>query len=189
MSEETTALLYAAGIYLIFFAVIVINYGAYAVTVVRWTKRPNMSSKSRKIPQPEMSLREKIPCYIPVYQVLKVYWTIKTSRFYFVEGVAAFACVGIVVNLINKFLFSINSYVMFACNIWMLVSVLIIMLLYGIITAVDAHVYDFSTLNVVLCFLFSVLWCWYLRCNIPNIMREAYKEEVFSEHTTNIRTK
>lgn len=189
MSEETRALLYAIGIYVIFFVVVTINYGAFAVTAVRWTKRPDMSLHKKKIPQPSMTIREMFLCYIPVYQVLKVYWTIKASRFYFVEGITIFAVAGVIVNMFNKFIFAINSYVMLFCNIWMIISVLIIILLYAFVTAKSAYLYNFSWVTIILCFFASFLWCWYLKNNIPDVMRDAYKEEVFSEHTTNIKAK
>lgn len=186
MTEEITALLYALGIYLIFFAVAVINYGTFAVTVTRWIKRPDMSTRSKKIKQPPMTLKEKVPCYIPIYQALKVHKAFSERSWGVFDILVYFSIAGIIVNLVNKLLLPINGYVMLGCNIWMILSVFFVMITYGIVTMLCARMYDFSWFNCLLCLLFPVLWCWYLNNNIPDKMREAYKEEVFSEHTQSV---
>lgn len=178
-------LYYILGIYILFFILLFGNYGGFAVTVRRWAKSPDMEPGDTKVKQPEMSVSEIIPCYIPFYQACIVRRTLYGSCL----GTAIFCILsflGIAGNLVNKFLFPINGYVMFVFNIVMLVSVVMFILIYSIVTADCARTYNFNWFNIILCFILPHLWCWYLRNNIPNKMRAMYKEDVFNEHQTEV---
>lgn len=181
--SDTVAFLYAIGIYVICLGLIFSNYGSFAVTVVRWAKKPIVAKNSMKIKQPPISFGEVIKCYIPIYQACLVRKTLyhHSSIAFNIIGIAS--AVGIVGNLINKFVFSINSYVMLAFNVIMLLALLLFYVLYAIITADCAHMYGFSWLCIILCFLIPHIACWYLRNNIPRKMRALHKEEIFHEHS------
>lgn len=178
--SDTQALFYAIGIYVVFFAAIFWHYGQLTATVVRWSKPPVRKKGSNVITQPKLTLGEKVKCYIPMYQACLVRKSLYRSSGVF--GVLAIiASAGILGNLFNKFVFAINSYVMFAFNIIMFVSVLLFWLVYAIITADCAKMFGFSWMTIVLCFVAPWLACWYLTNNVPTKMKAIHKEATFSE--------
>ncbi len=183
--SDTAALLYAVGVYVLCLALMFINYGSFTVTVVRWAKDPIVKKGTMKIMQPPMSKSETLKCYIPVYQACLVRKTLYRHIGVVFTVMAIFSSAGIVGNLFNKFVWAINSYVMFAFNIIMLLSLLLFCLLYGIITADCAHLYGFSWLVIILCFIMPHVFCWYLHNNIPSKMRALHKENIFHEHRGN----
>lgn len=184
-NTDMLSLLYAVSIYVVCFALMFINYGSFAAVIVRWAKKPIVKEKSLKITQPKLSTGELVKCYVPVYQACIVSSTLHRGAPIIVRIIGVLAPLGIVVNLINKFLLPINSYVMFYCNIIMLVCTLLFHLLYGLITAECAHIYGFSWFLVILCFLMPYVFCFHLKQVIPHKMRELHKKEVFREHSEN----
>ena len=172
---------YTAVIFFVVLFYVFFNYGNFAKTVVCWSKPPVRSRKNNKLIQPKCSTEELIMCYIPIFQVC----TVRKALYRKCTGctvVATITSIGIVINLINKFIFAINPLVMLICNVIMLVCTLMVALLYGFVTADCARMYDVGWLGCILHFLFSVLSCWFLRNQIPDKMRALHKEDTFSEH-------
>lgn len=181
--EDNISLLYAVGIYVVCLALMFINYGSFASTVVRWSKEPVIKKGTMKISQPTMSFKESLKCYAPAYQVYIVRKTLYNRVSIPMAVIIYSSVIGIILNIVNKFLFTINSYVMFAFNIVMLVSILLFYVSYAVVTADCAHMYGFGWLCVVLCFLFPHISCWYLHNNIPRKMRALHHERIFHEHS------
>ena len=179
--SDTQALLYAIGIYLVGFGALFWNYGMFASVVVRWSKKPKVKPGTSKIKQPPLTAKETILSYIPGYQACLV-----RKSLYRKSGVLGvlmiISIVGMLLNLLNKFVLPINGYVMFFMNIFMFACLLLFYLTYAIITADCAHMYGFGWFTIILCFLLPHLFCWYLKNNIPSKMRQLHKEEIFREH-------
>ena len=183
--NDTVSLLYAAGIYVACFSLMFINYGSFAVTVVRWAKDPIVKKGTTKIMQPPMGICETLKCYIPMYQTCIVRKTLYGRIGVPLGIMSVFSIVGIVANLFNKFVWAIKSYVMLVCNIVMLIALLLFYLTYAIITADCAHLYGFSWMCIVMCFLLPHVSCWYLHNNIPRKMRAVHKEAIFNGRGSN----
>lgn len=179
--SDNMALLYAVGLYVVGIGLLIANYGSFAATVVRWSKKPLIKPGTNKIKQPSLTPKEVICCYIPLYQACVVRKALYKKSGIF-GPLSVIAGIGIVGNLINKFLLPINGYVMFVFSIIMIISLVIFFIVYAVITANCASVYGFSYFMIVLCFLLPHWLCWYLHNNIPNKMRKVYKEEIFDEH-------
>lgn len=173
-------MIYTAIIFFVVIIYIFVNYGNFVKTILRWTKKP-VKNKKGKLVQPEIQGTELVSCYIPIYQVV----VLRKALYYSAPVYSVLSCIGaigILLNLFNKFIFAINPLVMLICNVIMIVCTLLVMLLYGIATADCSRMYNFGAITTILCFLFPVLWCWYLNLNIPAKMRALQKEDTFSEH-------
>lgn len=181
---DTQSLFYAIGIYLLFFVLIFANYGQFASTVLRWSKKPVVDKKNGKLKQPPLTFEEKLPCYVPFLQACIVRKSLYRTSGVF-KIIMIISAIGIGGNLFNKFVFAINSYVMFAFNIIMIFSVLLFWVGYGLITADCAKMFGFSWLTIILCFIAPWLFCWYLNNNIADKMRALHKEATFDEHNGN----
>ena len=178
---DTQALLYAIGIFVVGLGCMFWNYGTFAITVVRWSKKPIVAKGTKKLKQPPLPFKERALCYLPGFQAYMVRKALYRSGGA-LSVILLIACIGIILNLINKFLLPINGYVMFFMNIAMYLCVFLFWLMHAIITADCAHIYGFSWFTIILCFLLPHLFCWYLHNNIPDKMRQIHKEEVFHEH-------
>lgn len=173
---------WGVGCFLCFFLCIFGNYGAFACTTVRWAKPPIRVKNSKKIKQPPISTKERILCYVPLAQACMVRKALyKKSTAFNVLAIISGVLMGF--NLFNKFIWAINSYVMFFASIGMYIGLILYIIVYGVITADCARIYGFSWLTVILCFIAPQLACWYLNNNIPSKMRAIHKEETFHEHT------
>lgn len=171
------------GLIIIFFLMLYGNYGAFACMVKKWSRKPIKKKVHDKyvLVTPELTLSEKLGCFVPLYQSIIV----RESLYY---GAGPFGIMSIVsavliiLRLLNVFVLTINSYVMFFTAIGMWIGFALHLLVYSIITADCAKMYGFSMLTVILCFLFPYWACWYIKNNVPTKMRDMYKEETFSEH-------
>jgi hypothetical protein len=181
--NDTTALFYAIGIYLVFLFAIFWNYGMFTSTMLLWTRKIDAIQHSKK-PIKKLSTGDKLKCYIPFYQACLVHKSVYRSYGPF-QIMSIFSAVGILWNLFNKFVYAINGYVMFFSSILMIICLIMFFLVYAIITADIARMYGFSWFTVALCFLFPHLACTYLHNNIPTKMKAMVKEETFSEHNGN----
>lgn len=182
--SDTQALLYAIGIYVVFLLVIFWNYGQFTKTIVRWSRKPIKVKNSNKLKQPPLTIGEALKCYIPYYQACLVRKSLYRTAGIF-PIIAIISAVGIILNIVNKFVYAINGYVMFIMSIVMIVCTILFWLLYAIITADCAKMYGFSWFVIIMCFVFPHLACTYLHNNVPTKMRAIHKEEVFSEHNGN----
>lgn len=178
--SDTQSLIYAIGIYVVFFVMIFIHYGSFAAIVLQWS-RPPIKNKNHKLVQEPLTGSELIKCYIPLYQVIVVRKALYKSAGPF--GVLSIISItGVVLNLINKFLLPINSYVMLVMNFVMIICTLLFIFVYGFVTADCARMYNFSFVIVLLNAIAPCVFCFWLKNNIPDTMRNVYKEETFSEH-------
>lgn len=175
---DSQALLYAVAIYIFGFIMLFGNYGSFTRVTLRWTKKPK--KVGNKLVQPKLSVGETIKCYIPMYQVYAVRKALY-KRATVTMVLMIVSSVFIIANLLNKFVYAINSYVMFYCSIAMFIGVILLYFTYAFVTADCAKMYGFSWFTILLCFLFPHLFCWYLTNNIPRHMKQVYKEEVFNE--------
>lgn len=157
-----------------------INYGYFTMVVVRWCKKP-VKGKNKKQRQPKLTTSETIKCFIPLKQACYVRESLyRTNGPFLIMSIIT--GVLIVLRLLNTFLLPINGYVMLVTTFMMWLAVILHLIIYGIITADCAHMYDYSWFTIIMCFLFPHIACWYLKNNIPVKMEELQKEETFSEH-------
>lgn len=174
-------LFWTVGLYIMFFILIFANYGSFARTIVRWSKKPKVNRKTRKIKQPSLTVGETVMCYVPFVQCVCV----RKALYHRAPIVTVLACISgglIVIRLVNTFLLPINSYVMFFTSVGILVGVFVMLLLYGFITADCAKMYGYSWLFIILSFLLPMILCWWIAATVPYKMRSMYEEEVFSEN-------
>lgn len=172
-------LFWTVGLYLMFFILLVGNYGALARTVVRWTKKPTKRTK-RGIVQPKLTFKENVLCYIPIVQCVYLRKALY-KRAPIATVIGAISGALILVRLINTFLIPINSYVMFFTSIGILVGMFMMLLLYGFITADCAKMYGYGWFLIILNFLIPFVACWFISSNIPYKMRTMYEKEIFNE--------
>lgn len=171
---------YAAGLFILFFVLLYANYGNFAKTIVRWSKKPIPKKGSKKIVQPKLTAKELILCYIPFVQccvVRKALYRRSTVCNVF-SGISAFL---IIARLINTFLLPINSYVMFFTSIGIFVGLFIHLLTYGIVTADCAKMYGYSWFMIILCFILPMIACWWATTTVPYRMQTLYQKEIFNE--------
>lgn len=182
--------IYALATFILFISLCVYNYALFTWTVMRWTKKPLKSKKDGKLIQPKLTMGERIKGCIPIYQAALVRKSLyKTGTVSTVFSIIA--GVLILLRLINSFFLPINSYVMFATVIGMFIAVIIMFLLYGIITADCAKMYNMSWFTIMLCFLFPMVFCYRLTNNIPHKMLDLRKAKTFEANhgDTNIKQK
>lgn len=176
-------LFWTVGLYLMFFILIYGNYGVFAVTVCKWSKKPIIKRKNGKeiYVARDISTADKVKCFIPLLQAVKVKEALYGKKGFFAP-LSIVSAVLIILRLLNAFFISVNSYFMFFTIIGLYIGIILHLLIYAIITADCAKMYNFSWLTIILNFLFPYWACWYLKNNVPNKMRALFKEETFSEH-------
>ena len=163
-----------------FFICIFGNYGLFAQTVLRWSRKPKKGKKGQ-IHRPKISGGEAALCMIPLVQVCIVRKALYRRN----TGTVVLSVISgllILVRFLNAFVISINSYVMFFTAIGMWVGFFLFLLIYGFVTADCAKMYSFSWFMIILNFFVPMIACWWLKNIIPNKMRAMYKEDTFSEH-------
>lgn len=178
-----SSFLYAIGIFILFFIMIYGNYGRFAVCVIKYSKKPVKRKIKGKFVmiQPNISLSEKLPCYIPIWQLVVV-----RRALYGYSGVFAplsiLSILLIMFNLIISFIIPINGYAMFIAHLCMYLGVLLNMVLYAVVTADCAKMYGFGNLCVLLNAIVPHLACIWMINNIPHIMSDMRKEKTFEEN-------
>lgn len=180
--------LYAIGIFILFFILCFGNYAQFAWTVMRWTKKPKREKGSGKLIQPKLTMKERLIGCIPIYQAALVRKALY-KRAPISTVMAIIAMVLIVIRLVNTFLITINSYVMFATVIGIFIALIIMFFLYGLITADCAKMYNMSWFTILLCFLFPMVFCYRLTNNIPHKMLDLRKAKTFEENHGNTHIK
>lgn len=164
-----------------------LNYGSFAATVVKWSKKP-VRLKSGKYTQPQLTQSELVRCYIPIVQVCSIRKALyyKDVPFF---GISVVALVGIIINLLNKFLIPINSYVMLVTSYIMIVSLLVTFIVYAIVTVDCARMYDVPFSTLLLLVIAPCVFCTFVKPRVSNKMREIHKEEIFNGTDENITIK
>lgn len=76
--------------------------------------------------------------------------------------------------------------VMFVAHILFYIGFLASWIMYGIITADCARLYDFGKLTIVLNFLLPHLFCFYIKNNVPHIMLDMRKEKTFEQSSDTV---
>lgn len=174
-------LFWTIGLYLMFFILVFANYGAFARTVVRWSKKPLVNRKTKKLKQPKLTIAESVVCYLPLAQCVCV----RKALYHRAPVTTVSAIISgllIVVRLVNTFLLPINSYVMFYTSVGILVGTLLLLITYGLVTADCAKMYGYSWFIVIGSFLLPMIFCWWISTTIPYKMRTMYEEEIFNEN-------
>lgn len=173
--------MYAILIFIFFFILIYGNYARFAWVIMRWTKKPRKLKNKKELVQPKLTSKERLLGCIPFYQACIVRKCLyRRSGVFNVMAIISFAFIAI--RLINTFLLPINSYVMFATIIMMYIGILLHILLYGIVTADCARLYNYGTFCIILCFLFPHLACIHLINNIPHAMIDMRRSQTFEEN-------
>lgn len=167
-------------IILIFLFLLFWNYGNFASTVVRWCK-PLDLKKGKKIKAPKLEVGEKIVCYVPLFQVCTVRKSLYGS-YGWTLPVCIISAACIVIRLLNAILFPINEIVMLVTTFMMWLGLLLYAVLYTIVTAATARMYEFSTVYVILVALLPQILCSKMQTGIAHKMRAMHKEDTFSEH-------
>lgn len=172
---------YAIGIFLVFFLMIYGSYARLAWTVMRWVKKPRKSKKTHKLVQPKNTSHELIVGCIPFYQACLVHKALYRT-YSWTLPVAIVSAVCIFIRLINVLFLPINALVMVITVYMMWFGIILHIILYGVVTANCARLYDFSTVRIVLCLIFPHLACVGLVNNIPHKMIDMRKKETFEEN-------
>lgn len=178
--DNTTSLIYAVGIIVLFLALMVWNYGRFATTVTAWCKPLNVK-QGKNIKKPKLETGEAVCCYLPLYQCVMVRKSLYGSAGWTLP-VCITSLVLIVLRLLNAFLLPINGYVMLITTFMMWIGLLLMFVLYGAVTFQCARMYEFSTVYCVLCMFIAVLVCGRMQTAIAHKMRAMHKEATFSEH-------
>lgn len=166
----------------IFLALFFGNYAMFALTVLKWVKKPIKRKVKGKVKlvQPPNTLGERVRCCIPVWQAVEV-----RRAMYGTAG--AFGPIGIIsivlilVNFVTAFILPINGYVMLAGHVCFYIGFIAAWIISGIITADCARLYDFGKLTIVLNFLLPNIFCFYIKNNIPHIMADMRKQKTFEQ--------
>lgn len=157
-----------------------IYYGNFAQTITRWSRKP-VKCRDGKIRQPKLKFGEKLKCFIPIYQVCLVHKALYKSAGW--TGImAAVSAAFIIIRAVNAFLLPISSMVMLCTTFLAYAGVILMLLLYGIVTASTARTYGFSGFMTLISFALPPIGAWYLNTAIPQKMRAIHKEDIFSEH-------
>lgn len=175
--------LYAIGIFICFFALLVYNYGNFAVVAVKWAKKPRfVKRKGKRVVLPgKISAGEAIRCYIPIFQAAAVRNALYKSYGPFAV-MSIISVVTIVLRLLMTFVIGGTPLLQLISIFAFYIGLILMFLTYGIITADCAKMYGFSIPCVILQFLFPCVACFWLQNNIATVMREMHKEETFDEH-------
>ena len=177
------ALVQAIAIFLICFIMMYGNYGRFATTVIRYSKKPVKRKFKGKVilTQPKVSFTESLPGYIPIWQAVVVRRTLYGYAG-FTAPLAIVSLVLIVFNLFVSFVWAINSYVLFFAHIGMWLAIILHLILYAIVTADCAKMYGFGNICILLNVLLPHVACTWMVNNIPHIMSDMRKAKTFEEN-------
>lgn len=178
-----SALFYALGIFVLFFAMIYGNYGRFAVSVVRYSKKPVKRRVRGKVvtTYPKVPVSEQISCYVPIWQTVVVRRTLHNRAGYSAPLAIMSICL-IMFNMFISFVWAPNGYVLFAAHICMYIGILLHIILYGIVTADAVNIYGFSNFVTFLNFIAPHLACTIAYSKIPTIMSDMFKAKTFEEN-------
>lgn len=170
----------------IFFMFLVLFYGNYATfawSVLRWVKKPKKVTRNGKVKlvQPKCSFNEQLRCCIPVWQAVEVRKALYGSAGVFAP-LAIVSIVFVLLNLFVSFVLPINALVMLIAHILCYIGLLIAFVVYAVITADCARMYDLGKIAIVLNIILPNVFCFYIKNNIPHIMLDMRKEKTFEEH-------
>lgn len=182
------------GLLLIFVLLFFGNYAAFAMVAIRWSKKPKVGTKKGKrvLLQPSITTKEKVLSCIPVWQAVEVHRALTGGTG--VWGVLAILSILFIgVNCIVSWFFPFNAYVLLVLHILCYIGIILAWVTYATITAKCAKLYDFKGLTIFLNIICPNVFCFYIKNNIPSIMRDMYKDKTFEDkqNTSNtiIRTK
>lgn len=170
------------GLLLIFVVLFFGNYASFAWVAIKWSKKPKTAVKRGKkiLLQPSLSTKERILSCLPVWQAVEV-----RKAMYGSVGawgpIAIIAIVFMAVNCIISWFFPFNGYVLLVVHILFYIGFIMSWVTYAVITAKCALLYDFGKLTVILNIICPNVFCFYIKNNIPTIMREMYKEKTFED--------
>ncbi|MCM1219027.1 MAG: hypothetical protein NC548_31480 [Lachnospiraceae bacterium] len=175
------------GLLLSFLCLFFGNYGVFAWTVLRWVKKPIKKKSKGKIVlvQPKTTVGEKIRCCIPVWQAVEVRKALYGTGGVFTP-ISIVSIVLITINFVTSFLLPINGYVMLAGHICFYIGFIMAWVVYAIITADCARMYDFGKLTILLNVLLPNIFCFYIKNNIPHIMLDMRKQKTFEESSDTV---
>lgn len=171
--------LYAALIFILFFAIIYFMYGKMVAMIVKYSK-PLKKMKNGKTKRAPLTAGEVAQCYIPIYQVVYLRKVLYKSVGAW-GGIAIASVVLILLRFLNM-LVPINSYVMFATIICIYLGILLHVILYGGVTAAVFKMYGCNWGVIILSFFIPHFIAPFMMGNIATRMQSLQKEEVFSEH-------
>ena len=172
---------YALAIFFLFFVLLYGSYARFAWTIQRWVKKPRKSRKTHKMVQPKLKKKELILGCVPFYQACMV-WKALYRSYGWTLPVAIVSALLIFIRLINVIFLPINSVVMLVTAYMIWIGILLHIILYGVVTANCARLYNFSTLRIIACFIVPHLACIGLVNNVPHIMIDMRKTETFEEN-------
>ena len=175
--------LYAISIFILFFALLVYNYGNFAMVVCKWSKKPRfVKRKGKKVVLPgNLTPNEAIKCYIPFYQAAVVRRALYKSYGPFLVT-SIIAAVTIILRILMTFFIGGTALLQLISIYLFLAGIVLTILTYGFITADCAKMYGFSFFTIILNFIAPCVFCFWLQNNIADAMRNLHKEETFNEH-------
>ncbi len=174
---------YAIAFYILIFLMIYVSYGMFAGTIVRWCKKPKkVRNKKKELVevQPPLQTSEAIKCYIPFWQPLEVQKALFKS--YGIFGVIQpIAILLTMYGIIVTWFLGLSPKAMFYAHIAFLVGFTLQAIVYGIITAHCAYLYDFNWFVIVGSFICPIIFALWLKNRIPAIMTDKRKGDRFEE--------
>lgn len=172
------------GIFVSFLVLFFGNYATFAWVVVRWAKKPKSVNKKGKkvLVQPKCTTAEQIKCCIPVWQAVEVRKALYGTAGVFAPlSIAALAM--IIFNLLVSFVFPISSLLLLIAHFLFIIGFIMSWVIYAIVTADCARMYDFGKLTILLNILCPNVFCFYIKNNVPHIMLDMRKDNTFEETT------
>lgn len=168
--------------FLLFFG----NYATFAWVVIKWSSKPKVVTRKNKkvIVQEDISFKKKALSFIPVWQAAEVHKAL-TGKAGVIGGLSIVSLSFMVFNCIVSWFLPFNSYVLLFAHILFYIGFLISWIIYAFVTANCARLYDFNKLIILLNVICPNVFCFYIKYNIPTIMREMYKDDVFEDKQGN----
>lgn len=177
---DTVAAIYLFGGIFIFLSLMIGNYGGFVCTVVRYSKKPQKVKKKGKIvlAQPKLSFSEKLPAYIPGYQVSVALESLYGKG----KAVGIASTVGVVfitLNCIVSWFFPFNQIILLVLHYLFYIGAVIVVLSYCIPTFIICGLYDGGRLLKLGCLLLPTVFCSFLKSNIIVVTADMRKSDRF----------
>ena len=175
--------LYFIGMLLIFCILLWGNYGVFTSVVIKWTKKPKSGVKNGKkvLVQPNLNTQETLRSFIPGWQAVEVYKALHGSSG-FLAPVVIVCCVGMFLNCLFSWFIPVPALVLVILHWWFLIGFLTMHIIYAFVTVECALLYDFGCLMLFLCAILPQVFCFYMKNNIPRIMKDLRKGDTFKEN-------
>ena len=158
------------------------NYASFAWVVIRWSKKPKVGTKKGKkvLLQPSITSKERFMACIPVWQAVEVRKALHGSAGAW-GPIAIVSLVFIGFNLLISWVLPINSMLLLVAHILNYIGLIMSWVTYAVITASCAKLYDFGKFTIFLNVVLPNVFCFYIKNNIPTIMRDMYKDKTFDD--------